>query len=88
MRFVARRVAGIDVPPAVLARVEQASDPEHECFEIAYELASHAMAQPGVAGLHFISFRKDAGIAKLCARLGIPPRSERETDGHSASLAV
>jgi methylenetetrahydrofolate reductase (NADPH) len=88
MRFVARRVAGIDVPPAVLARVEQAADPEHECFEIAYELASHAMAQPGVAGLHFISFRKDAGIAKLCARLGIPPRSERETDGHSASLAV
>ncbi len=88
MRFVASKVPGIDVPPETVARVEQASDPEHECFEIAYELASHALAQPGVAGLHFISFRKDAGIAKLCTRLGIRPRLERETNGHSASVAL
>ncbi len=88
MRFVAGNVPGIDVPPSLLARVERAEDAEHECFEIAYELAAHALAQPGVGGLHFISFRKDAGIAKLCTRLGIPPRSERETDGYRASLAV
>jgi methylenetetrahydrofolate reductase (NADPH) len=88
MRFVATRVPGIDVPPETLARVENAVDAEAECFEIAYELASHALAQPGVAGLHFISFRKDAGIAKLCTRLGIPPRVERETNGYSASVAV
>jgi methylenetetrahydrofolate reductase (NADPH) len=88
MRFVASNVPGIDVPPQTLARVQQADDAEAECFEIAYELASHAMSLPGVAGLHFISFRLDAGIAKLCARLGIPPRSEREPDGHSAPLAV
>jgi methylenetetrahydrofolate reductase (NADPH) len=88
MRFVARNVPGIDVPPEVVARVEGAVDAEAECFEIAYELASHALAQPGVAGLHFISFRKDAGIAKLCARLGIAPRQERESNGHSASFAL
>ena len=88
MRFLATKVPGIDVPPETVARVEQAADAESECFEIAYELASHALAQPGVAGLHFISFRKDAGIAKLCTRLGIPPRVERETNGYSASVAV
>jgi methylenetetrahydrofolate reductase (NADPH) len=88
MRFVAHHVPGLDVPPEMVARVEQAPDAEHECFEIAYELAAHALAQPGVAGLHFISFRKDAGIAKLCARLGIPPRIERESHGYSASVAV
>ena len=88
MRFVAAHVPGIDVPPETVRRVEQAADPEDECFEIAYELASHALAQPGVAGLHFISFRKDAGIAKLCARLGIPPRIERESNGYSASVAL
>ena len=88
MRFVARSVPGIDVPPETVARVENATDAEIECFEIAYELASHALAQPGVAGLHFISFRKDAGIAKLCTRLGIPSRIERETNGYSASVAV
>jgi methylenetetrahydrofolate reductase (NADPH) len=88
MRFVATKVPGIDVPPATVARVENARDAEVECFDIAYELASHALAQPGVAGLHFISFRKDAGIAKLCTRLGIPPRTERELHGYSASVAV
>jgi methylenetetrahydrofolate reductase (NADPH) len=88
MRFVANHVPGIDVPPETVRRVEQAADPERECFEIAYELASHALAQPGVAGLHFISFRKDAGIAKLCGRLGIPPRTERESHGYGASVAL
>jgi len=39
-------------------------------------------------GLHFISFRKDAGIAKLCGRLGIPSRIERESNGYSASVAL
>jgi methylenetetrahydrofolate reductase (NADPH) len=85
MRFVATSVPGIDVPPETVARVEQAADPEIECFDIAYD----ALAQPGVAGLHFISFRKDAGIAKLCQRLGIAPRVERESaNGHSTSVAV
>jgi methylenetetrahydrofolate reductase (NADPH) len=88
MRFVATSVPGIDVPREVVARVEQAADAEAECFEIAYELARHALDQPGVAGLHFISFRKDAGIAKLCGRLGIPPRIERESNGYSASVAL
>jgi len=92
MRFVATKVPGIDVPAQYVERVERAADAEAECFEIAYELASHALAQPGVAGIHFISFRKDAGIAKLCTRLGIPPRvgresNERESNGDSASLA-
>jgi len=88
MRFVASSVPGIDVPPATLRRVETATDPEAECFEIAYELARHAIDQPGVAGLHFISFRRDAGIAALCRRLGIQPRTESEQHGHSPSVAL
>jgi methylenetetrahydrofolate reductase (NADPH) len=88
LRFVAERVPGVEVPPETIARVEAAADEQAECFELAYELAAHALAQPGVAGLHFISFRKDAGIAKLCTRLGIPPREERESNGYRASIAV
>jgi methylenetetrahydrofolate reductase (NADPH) len=88
MRFVASSVPGIDVPPSYVDRVSGAADAEAECFEIAYELAAHAMAQPGVAGLHFISFRRDAGIAKLCERLAIKPRIERESHGHRPSVAL
>jgi hypothetical protein len=46
------------------------------------------MAQPGVRGLHFISFRKDAGIAALCRRLGIPTHAERVQHGYGSPVAV
>jgi methylenetetrahydrofolate reductase (NADPH) len=89
LKFVNEKVAGIEVPPETIARAEAASDQQAECFEIAYELAEHARSLPGVRGLHFISFRKDAGIAKLCQRLGIKPRAERDQPhGNSPALAV
>ena len=39
---------------------------EAACFEVAVELAQRTLELPGVAGLHLISFRRDAGIAALC----------------------
>jgi methylenetetrahydrofolate reductase (NADPH) len=88
LRFIDEHVPGITVPPAVLERVERAADPEGECFEVACELADAARSLPGVRGLHLISFRKEAGIARLCRRLGIPTRHERETIGNGSRVAV
>jgi methylenetetrahydrofolate reductase (NADPH) len=89
LRFVNEKVPGVEVPAELIARAEAAADQQRECFEIAYELAAHARSLPGVAGLHFISFRKDAGIAKLCQRLGIKPRAERDQPhGDSPAVAV
>ena len=88
LRFIDEKVPGISVPAELIARCEQAADPEGECFDVACELADAARALPGVRGLHLISFRKEAGIAHLCARLGIPTRNERETIGHGSRVAV
>jgi methylenetetrahydrofolate reductase (NADPH) len=89
LKFVDDKVPGVEVPQHLIVRAQAAADQQRECFEIAYELATHARSLPGVAGLHFISFRKDAGIAKLCQRLGIKPRAERdEPHGDSPALAV
>jgi methylenetetrahydrofolate reductase (NADPH) len=81
-------VPGISVPAAIIERVEAASDQQEACFDVAHELAQHAMAQPGVRGLHFISFRKDAGIAALCRRLGIPTHAERVEHGYGSPVPV
>jgi hypothetical protein len=81
-------VPGITVPAETIARVEAAPDPEKECFEVACELAEHARSLPGVAGLHLISFRREAGIAALCRRLAIPTREEREMSGYRRPVAV
>jgi len=77
LRYIDEHVPGIGVPPEIVERCERAQDPEAECFEVACELADHARSLPGVAGLHLISFRREAGIARLCQRLGIPTRESR-----------
>ena len=87
-RFIDRKVPGIGVPAAVIERIERASDPLAACLDLAHEQAAHAMSLPGVAGLHFISFRKDAGIAKTCRRLGIPTYAERVEHGYGSPVAV
>jgi methylenetetrahydrofolate reductase (NADPH) len=88
LRFIDEKVPGISVPPEVIERCERAADPEAECFEVACELADAARALPGVRGLHLISFRKEAGIARLCRRLAIPTRHERESIGNGSRIAV
>jgi methylenetetrahydrofolate reductase (NADPH) len=88
LRFIDEKVPGISVPADVIRRVEAASDQQEACFDVAYELARHALEQPGVRGLHFISFRKDAGIAALCRRLVIPTHAERVEHGYRSPVPV
>jgi len=87
LRFIDAKVPGVEVPPEVIAKIEVSGDGDEACFELACEQARHALSLPGVAGIHLISFRKDAAIERLCERIGIPPRAEREQHGHSPSLA-
>jgi methylenetetrahydrofolate reductase (NADPH) len=88
LRYMDEKVPGITVPLETIERCEHAADPEAECFEVACALAEHARSLPGVAGLHLISFRKEAGIARLCRRLGIATREERELRGDIRPVAV
>jgi methylenetetrahydrofolate reductase (NADPH) len=88
LRYIDARVPGISVPAATIDRVERAANPEEACFQVGLELAAHALAQPGVAGLHLISFRREAGIARLCRELGIPTRVERESSGYGTPVGV
>jgi len=88
LRYIDEHVPGISVPPELIERVEGSADPEAECFEIGCDLAEAARRIPGVRGLHLISFRKEAGIARLCSRLNIPTRAERELSGDRPRVVV
>jgi methylenetetrahydrofolate reductase (NADPH) len=89
LRFMDEKVFGVDVPAAVIERVESSADQAAACLDLAYEQAAHALSLRGVAGLHLISFRKGAGIAALCTRLGLAPRIEREKSlAHAHDPAV
>lgn len=88
LRYIDEHVPGISVPAPLIERVESSADPEAECFEVGCELADAARRIPGVRGLHLISFRKEAGIARLCSRLNIPTRAERELSGDRPRVVV
>jgi methylenetetrahydrofolate reductase (NADPH) len=88
LRYMNDHVPGIEVPDEVLARVESAPDQAAACFDLAVELAEHAMSVPGVSGLHLISFAGGERIGELCTRIGIKRAAEREADAHSPSVAV
>jgi methylenetetrahydrofolate reductase (NADPH) len=88
LRFIDEKVPGISIPAEFIERVESAHDPEEACFQVGLELARHAVSLGGIAGLHLISFRREAGIARLCRELGIPTRAAREANGYRHPVAV
>ena len=88
LRFMDERVPGIAVPADVIARVAGARDEGEAAYELALEQARHALALPGVAGLHLTSFCGGEAIARLCADLGLGTRAERAAVVPSAARAV
>ena len=80
-------VPGISVPTETIARVADADDSAEEAYQLVLEQCQHALALPGVRGLHLTDFRKDGSMSRLCTDLGIRPRSERESRANDFALA-
>ena len=73
--FMNEKVAGINVPQQTLARVAAASDQMKEAYDLTLELARHALALPGVRGLHVTDFRHDDSLHSFMSDLGQRPRN-------------
>ncbi|PSK97823.1 5,10-methylenetetrahydrofolate reductase (ferredoxin) [Murinocardiopsis flavida] len=72
LRFMDANVPGISVPAGLIEQIETAPDPREAAYQLALEQARHALALPGVRGLHLADFRHDDSVARLCADLGLP----------------
>lgn len=70
LRFMNEKVPGIDIPAEVITRVEASTDQAEAAYRLALEQAQHALAQPGVRGLHITDFRHDETIDRLMTDLG------------------
>ena len=88
LSFVDRDVPGISVPLETIARVERAEDEAEAAYQLALEQARHALAIPGVRGLHLTDFRHDGAVSRLCRDLGISSKEERGAHAHRSQLPV
>ena len=67
------QVPGIHVPAAVIERIAQSDDPAEESYLMVREQVEHALAVPGVAGVHVTDFRHDDSLRRLVSELSIGP---------------
>ncbi|QVQ53355.1 methylenetetrahydrofolate reductase [Spiractinospora alimapuensis] len=71
LRYMDDNVPGIEIPDPLIAGVEGATDPREAAYQVALEQARHALALPGIRGLHIIDFRHDDTVERLRADLGL-----------------
>ena len=87
LHFMNDKVPGIDVPADQIARVEGAADKAEAAYQQTLEIARHALAQPGVRGLHVTDFRGDDTLERLMTELGRTRTTiehREDTHAHSA----
>jgi methylenetetrahydrofolate reductase (NADPH) len=70
LHFMNDKVPGIDIPAQTISRVESNANQAEAAYQLALEQAQHALAQPGVRGIHITDFRHDETIDRLMTDLG------------------
>jgi methylenetetrahydrofolate reductase (NADPH) len=78
LNFMNDKVPGIDVPRAIIERVENSSDQPEAAYQLALDQARHALSQPRVRGLHIADFRHDETLVRLMTDLERSPRQTHQ----------
>ena len=79
VRYLRDHVPGIDVPEAVLGRIEGVP-PERQADEgvaIAVELVHQLREMPGIRGVHLMAIRNEENLLRVIEHAGLLPRPER-----------
>jgi methylenetetrahydrofolate reductase (NADH) len=69
-QWLRRRVPGVHIPDALIARLEQASDPQREGVRICVEIIQQLRDIPGVAGVHIMAHRHEDLVREVVAQSG------------------
>jgi len=78
-RFMANKVAGMDVPEEIITRMAntpKAAQPE-EGIRICVEIIEQVREIPGVAGIHIMAVHWADAVPEIVARSGLYPRPSR-----------
>lgn len=68
--WLRRRVPGVHIPDALIARLGRAADPREEGVRICVEIVQQLREIPGVAGIHVMAHRHEDLVAEIVERSG------------------
>ena len=77
-RFMAEKVAGMDIPEAIINRLAGAPKEKAaaEGTRVALETIAELRETPGVSGVHIMAIEAEASVGPLVAAAGLLPRPE------------
>jgi methylenetetrahydrofolate reductase (NADPH) len=70
-RFMANEVPGVYVPRHIMARIENAADPQEEGIQIALDLITELKAISGIHGLHIMAPGQEEVVPRLVKETGL-----------------
>jgi methylenetetrahydrofolate reductase (NADPH) len=76
-RFMANDVPGVYVPPAIMARIEDAVDPWEEGIQIALDLISELKGLKGIHGLHILAPGQEEVVPRLAKETSLRDSGQR-----------
>jgi methylenetetrahydrofolate reductase (NADPH) len=74
LKYMDAHVPGVSVPPAVVRRMEGASDPRAEGIRIAVEIVRALRDVPGVRGVHLQAIEAEEALPAVAEGAGLLPR--------------
>ena len=82
-RWMNANLWGVNVPDALIRRLEQARQPEREGRRICVELLQELAEMKGVAGAHMMGPKQEQAIAEAIAESGLLARRGKSSSGTS-----
>jgi methylenetetrahydrofolate reductase (NADPH) len=75
-KYMKTKVAGMDVPDAVVQRMERVPKERQreEGMRICVETIEHLKALPGVKGVHIMAIEWEEAVGEIVERAGLLPR--------------
>jgi methylenetetrahydrofolate reductase (NADPH) len=88
-RFMANEVPGVTIPPSIMARMENAVDPQEEGIQITLDLITGLKGVGGIHGLHILAPGQEEVVPRLVREAGlrdfVPGTRAVSGNGHNKS---
>jgi len=75
-RYMQDNIPGIEIPEAIIRRMERASDPKKEGVKLVVEQIQWLRSLPGINGVHIMAVGWEEIIPEIVTRAGLYPRPE------------